>query len=164
MNYIYIGEIVNTHGIKGELRIVSDFKYKNEVFKKDFILYVGKRKELVVLNSYRPHKQYDMVTFKGVDTINDAIPYKTDSIYAKREDIKIDGYLNEDLIGLKVYHNDKLLGKVLDVIPSNASDLLLINSRNKNQYIPLVDEFIKDVNLEDKKIKVELIKGLLNED
>ena len=53
MDFIYVGEIVNTHGIKGEVRIISDFKYKKDVFKKNFKIYVGKGKKELLINTYR---------------------------------------------------------------------------------------------------------------
>ena len=52
MNYINVGKIVNTHGIKGELRILSKFKFKNKVFKKDMIIYIGNNKDKEVINYY----------------------------------------------------------------------------------------------------------------
>ena len=89
MDYIYIGDIVNTHGIKGELRILSDFKYKDKIFIHDFKLYVGRSKELLTIDTYRKHKEYDMVKFYEVEDINDAIAYKGDKVYINRNDIKI---------------------------------------------------------------------------
>ena len=76
MEYIYIGDIVNTHGIKGEVRIISDFKFKDQVFKKGIKVYVGRFKDELIINSYRTHKIYDMVTFEGINNINDVIIYK----------------------------------------------------------------------------------------
>ena len=84
---VCVGEIVNTHGIKGELRIVSDFKYKDKVFINGNKLYLGKRKQKVVITSYRKHKNYDMVKFEGIDDINDAIIFKGDDVFVKRESL-----------------------------------------------------------------------------
>ena len=69
MKFINIGKIVNTHGIKGELRILSKFRYKDKVFKKGMNLYVGKKKEKFTINTYRFHKIFDMVTFNGFNNI-----------------------------------------------------------------------------------------------
>ena len=55
MEYLYIGKIVNTHGIRGEIRILSNFKYKDRVFKKDIPIYIGKEKDREVISSYRHH-------------------------------------------------------------------------------------------------------------
>ena len=76
MDYIYIGKIVNTHGIKGELRIKSDFERKNIVFRPGFVLYIGKGYVPEKISSYRKHKDYDMVTFEGYNNINQVLNYK----------------------------------------------------------------------------------------
>ena len=63
MDYIYIGDIVNTHGLKGEVRIISEFKFKASVFKIGMNFYIGKDKNKEVVSSYRTHKTFDMVCF-----------------------------------------------------------------------------------------------------
>lgn len=164
MNFIYVGDIVNTHGIKGELRILSDFKYKKQIFKKDFTLYIGRLKEPLIINSYRKHKEYDMVLFYDIEDINDAIAYKGDKVYINKEDIKIDGYFNEDLIGLNVYGNDILIGKVEKIMKNVAHDIIVIKSTEKKHLIPYVDEFIKKIDLENNRMDINLIEGLIDED
>lgn len=158
---VFIGDIVNTHGIKGELRILSDFKYKEAVFKENQKLYIGKRKQEVVIKTYRKHKVFDMVTFVGVDSINEAIAFKGDEVFVKREDLIIDGYVDEDIIGLEVYSDDKLVGIVEDII-KNKQEILLIKGNNKNHMVPFVEELVR-VDLENKKINVKAIEGLLDE-
>ena len=159
---VYVGEIVNTHGIKGELRIVSDFKYKDKVFFKGNKLYLGKRKQKVIINSYRKHKNYDMVKFDDINDINDAIIFKGDEVFVKREDLDIDGYVDEDLIGLKVFDEDKLIGKVVSIL-KNKQDILVVKNRTKNYLIPFVPEFILNVDLDKKELKINVIEGLLDE-
>ena len=159
---VYVGEIVNTHGIKGELRIVSDFKYKDKVFYKGNKLYLGKRKQQVYINSYRKHKNYDMVKFNDINDINDAIIFKGDEVFIKREDLDIDGYVDEDIIGLKVYDDDKLIGKVNSII-KNKQEILVVKNKNKNYLIPFVDEFIKNIDLDKKILIINTIEGLLDE-
>lgn len=163
MQEVYIGKIVNTHGIKGELRIISNFKYKQEVFKKDFPLYVGKQRQKLIINSYRPHKQYDMVTFVGISDINDALTYKGDSVYVDRNDLNIDGYILEDIVDLDVYSNDKLIGKVSTILDNTAHEILVVKNDEHKYLIPFVDEFIKEVDINNKKIVINEIEGLLNE-
>lgn len=163
MNYIYIGDIVNTHGLKGELRIISDFKYKDKVFKPEFKLYVGRQKEELEIKTYRQHKNYDMVTLVDVNGIEEAIAYKGDSVYINRDDIDIDGYFDEDLIGLKAYTDNEYLGYITDILKNKANDILVINSDNKRFLVPNLPEFIINVNLVDKRIDINNIKGLFNE-
>ena len=162
MEYIYIGEIVNTHGIKGELRILSDFKYKEKIFKENFKLYVGSKKEELTIKSTRYHKIYDMVLFNDINDINAAIIYKGDKVYINKCDLKIDGYLNEDLIGLDVYGNS-YIGKVKEVIKSKAHEILVVENQNKKNMIPNIKEFIKNVDLKNKRIDINEIEGLINE-
>lgn len=163
MNYIYIGDIVNTHGLKGELRIISDFKYKDKVFKPEFKIYVGRQKEELEIKTYRQHKNYDMVTLVDVNGIEEAIAYKGDSVYINRDDINIDGYFDEDLIGLKAYTDNEYLGDITDILKNKANDILVINSNNKRFLVPNLPEFIINVNLDDKRIDINNIKGLFDE-
>ena len=71
---IYIGKIVNTHGIKGELRILSNFSSKNKVFIPQMPIYIDNQKEII--NSYRHHKMFDMITLKNYNNINEVLKYK----------------------------------------------------------------------------------------
>lgn len=161
MNYVYLGKIVNTHGIKGEIRILSDFNHKEHVFKKDFNVYIGKEKTKETLQTYRVHKNYDMVTLCGIANINDVLKYKGQNIYINREDLG-DLVLNEDYIGLDVYIED-YVGKVTEIISSKAHDLLVIENEDKKYLVPKIDEFIELVNFDDKKIIIKNIKGLIDE-
>lgn len=164
MKEIYLGEIVNTHGIKGELRIISNFKHKAEVFQKGFHLYVGKDRVDLVINSYRPHKNYDMVTFIGISDINDALIYKGEPVYINREDLNVTGYILEDLIGLEVYSENKLIGVVEEIIDNTAHEILVVVNKNKKNLIPFVDEFVTNVDIGNNRININLIEGLINED
>ena len=69
MDKVYIGKIVNTHGIKGEIRIISDFLYKEKAFKVGTDIYIDEQKYLI--HSYRRHKNFDMITLDGFDDINE---------------------------------------------------------------------------------------------
>ena len=163
MKRILVGQIVNTHGLKGELRIISNFPYKELVFTKGFKVYVGKRNDLCVINSYRKHKIYDIVTFDGIDNIDMAIAYKGDYVYIDRDDLKIDGFINEDIIGFTVYNEDLLIGELTDIINNGAHDILVIKSSNNDRImVPFVDEYVKKVDLDNKKIMIETIEGLLD--
>lgn len=159
MEYVYLGRIVNTHGIKGEVRILSDFEKKDLVFKKDFKLYLGNTYSEEVINSYRSHKNYDMVTFKGINDINDVLKYKGSKVYIKKADLNLgeNDFLYEDLIGMKVMCDNKNYGVVDDIITNKASVLLKVEF-DKIFYIPFIEEFIKKVNLDSKIIEVERVQ------
>ena len=159
--YRYIGRLVNTHGIKGEVRILSDIDYKDLVFKKGFNLYIGSKKEKETINTYRVHKNFDMVTFVGINNINDVLKYKGEDVYVLRSDIE--GVVtDEDFIGLDVY-TDKYIGKVTSIL-KGYNDILVIENEAKKYMVPKLDNFIKNIDFENKKIIIENIKGLIDED
>lgn len=163
MEYIYVGDIVNTHGLKGEIRIKSDFKFKDTAFELGRKCYIGKDHKEEIIETYRRHKNFDMVVFKDKKHIDDVIIYKNEPLYVKREDITYDGYLDEDLIGLEVYCEDEHIGHVDSILKTNAHDILLVRNGSKHM-IPNVNEFIKNVDLVNNKLEINYMKGLLNED
>lgn len=161
MNLINIGKIVNTHGLKGEIRIISDFKYKKDVFKINNIVYINNQK--YIIKSYRFHKIYDMITLNDITSIEQAENFKGLNIYINRDDYKFNGYLNEDLLGLDVYNEDIYKGKIIDILKTSTNDLLVIDGK-KSHMVPNIPEFVKKVDLNNKKIYIEYIRGLDNED
>lgn len=161
MNLVYLGEVTNTHGLKGEIRILSDFKYKKQVFKPGKKLYIMGNE--LIINTYRVHKEYDMATFKDLNTIEDVLMYKGESVYINRDDYKFRGYLDEDLIGLDVFNEDKCMGKVISILKGKKQDVLVVENGKKHM-IPNVKEFVKKVDLENNRIEINYIKGLVDED
>ncbi len=161
MKYVLIGRLVNTHGLKGEVRILSDFKYKNKVFIPGMKIYIGKDKICEEINSYRHHKIFEMITMVGYNDINEVLKYKGDYVFVNKEDIKLgdNEYLNEDIVGLDVYVLDRLLGKVRRIDNHNGNEILVVTSE-KEYLIPYNFDIIENVDLEKKKIVVKDIPGL----
>ncbi len=133
MEYIYIGFITNTHGIKGELRILSDFRYKELIFLKDYKLYIGDKKELYIINQYRKHKNYDMVIFNGINIIEQVLKYKGSKVYINKDDFKLEknSILDEEIIGCDVYEDNMYIGKVVDIMKISPNNILVIMNNNK---------------------------------
>ena len=161
MDLIYIGKLVNTHGLKGEVRIISDFKYKEEVFKINNNIYINNIKYSI--NSYRKHKMFDMLTLSDIDSIEKAEQLKGSSIYIDKNDYIFNDYLDEDLINLDVYDNETYKGKIVEIYKTNNVDLLVVEGI-KRHMVPNIDTFIEKVDLDNKKIYINYIKGLDNED
>ncbi len=153
MSKIVLGKYVNTHGIKGEIRIKSNFMYKDKVFKVGNKIFIDNKEYFI--NSYRIHKGYDMITLLGIDDIN-MIPFdKNTFVYIEREDyLDKSNHLDSDLIGFMVY-NSKLEKKVLDISYLNHDKKLL---KTIDGYIPF--ELIKKIDYEHKKILIEEVLGL----
>lgn len=162
MEYLYIGKMVNTHGIKGEIRILSSFKYKKRIFQKDFPLYFGKEKIREVIASYRVHKQFDMVTLQGYQNINEVLKYKGFSIFICKDDLKLDPgqYLNEDLIHCEVWCDDEKIGTLIKIEQYPSQEMLVVKGE-KTYLIPYVSAFIESINLSEHKIIIKKIKGLI---
>ena len=158
---IFIGKLVNTHGIKGEVRIKSDIDYKEIIFKKGNNLYIDKQP--LKINSYRVHKGFDMVTFDGINDINDVLKYKGKNIFINKEEINEDIIFNEELIGYEVY-NDKYLGKVVKLMKNKLYDILVIKKNEIENLIPNIEEFVIKIDSKEKKIYIKEIEGLINED
>ena len=161
MKYVLIGKLVNTHGLKGEVRILTDFKYKDKVFVPGMKIYIGKDKHEEVISTYRHHKIFEMITMEGYNDINQVLKYKGDYVFINKEDIKLNEneYLDEDVIGLNVYVNDKCLGKVRKIENHNGNEILVVSSE-KDYLIPYNFDIILSINLEKKEILVRDIPGL----
>ena len=150
---IYIGKYVNTHGIKGEIRIKSNFKYKDKVFFVGNTLIIDNQE--FIINSYRRHKEYDMVNFKGITDINQIIDLKGSRVYVFNISLSEGEYLDSTLIGFKVYMNNIYKGDVFDIkYLNNSKKILVVN----NKYVPFE---LVSVNLTEKRIDVMEVDGLL---
>ena len=162
MEFIHIGKIVNTHGIKGELRIKSNFEYKDKIFVPGFYLYIGKGYAKEEIVTYRHHKEFEMVTFKGYNNINQVLNYLKMDVYVAKEDLKLNNneYILEELIGYSIFENGKFYGKVVEIVYNNINILLKVDG-DKEFYIPNNPHFIKRVNQDTKEITTENIEGLM---
>lgn len=153
MNKTILGKYVNTHGIKGEIRIKSNFPYKSKVFQINNEIIINDYS--YIIKSYRVHKGYDMVTLDKINSIND-IPFpKNTLVFIDRDKyLEKKEYLDSDLIGFIVY-NSKIEREVLDILYLNDKKKLIKTSEG---YIPF--ELVKDIDLDNKKIMVEEVDGL----
>lgn len=150
MRFIYIGKVTNTHALKGEIRILSNFEFKSKVFTKGFKLYVGHLKTEETIETYRRHKQYDMVKFVGIDSINDVIKYKGASVFINEEDLNLgdDEILTEELIGMKVYNDNSLVGNITEYREDNGNKNIRVNDK----LIPFNKDFISKIDKQNKEI------------
>lgn len=153
---VLVGKYVKTHGIKGEIKVRSNFLYKDRIFRTGKKVFL--KDQEFTIKDYRKHQEYDMLTFEGINDINQILSLKGNFLYANREDLglKQEEYLDSDLIGLDLYQNNIFVGKVRDIafITKNKK-LLVINSH----YVPF--ELIKKVDLKNKRIDIEEVLGLL---
>lgn len=162
--FIYIGKIVNTHGIRGEIRLLSDFDKKEKVFVPNQTLYLGRKKEMVKITSYRKHKNFDMICLEGYHDINEVLRFKGLYAYVKKEDLGLsEGELLEsDYIGMDAYFLEKEIGKVVDIENrGRGNKIFVIERENKRTLVPFQEVFIKNVSLPLKQIEFQNIEGLI---
>ena len=159
MNNIYIGKIVNTHGIKGELRLIDNLtpKQKEEIFKIGSNLIIDNKNYKIT--SYRVHKDYDMLTFQDFNNINDVLFLKGKSVFKAKEEINLtnEDILDSELITYKVITTDKKKGKILAIEKTgNNYKILRILIDNNEILIPYHKDFVK-INSNKKEVIVKLL-------
>ena len=160
MDNIYIGKIVNTHGIKGELRIKSDFPYKDKVFIIDNKLIIDNKE--YIIKSYRVHKDYDMVTFEGFKSINDVLFLKNKKVYINKSNLELNDneVLDEELITYKVLTTNNETGTIEEIFKASPTNKVLRVLLDKEVLVPINSPMIKEINKKDKTIIIELIEGM----
>lgn len=162
-DYIEIGKVVNTFGIKGELKVVSesDFvDYRYAVGKTIFLKLRNTIKEFKV-SSYRVHKGNILITIDKIYDINEVEKYIGADVLADKSDVPPleDGeFYIDDVVGLDAYdETGEKIGTVVDVILIPANDLIEIELLNgKKELIPYVDEYILEIT--EDKIVVKLLE------
>lgn len=165
--YFEIGQIVNTFGIKGFVK-VNPFTDDLERFEELDSVFVVKNKELIEMKieEIKYHKNLVLIKFKGIEDINMAEKYKGCYIKIKREatrKLPKDTYFIADLIGLPVYEeNGNLLGKLDDIYNNKSHDIYVVKDElGKQILLPSTKEVIKQIDIENEKIVVHLIDGLI---
>lgn len=165
--YFEVGQIVNTFGIKGVLK-VQPFTDEKERFEELKSVYICKKNEMkeVEIEEVKYHKQMVLLKIKGIDDMTEAEKYKGLFLKIHRKDAKKlpkDTYFIADIIGLQVYTDEgELLGKVDDIYSTGANDIYVVKDElGKQILLPSIPEVLKEIDLENEKVIVHLIKGLI---
>ncbi len=159
MNRLYIGKIVNTHGIKGELRIKDNLttKQRNEIFKIGSNLIIDDKNYKIT--SYRVHKDYDMVTFLGLNNINEVLFLKGKKVYKSKNEINLNNedILDSELITYKVKTTDNIEGKILDIEETgNNYKIIRLLIDEMQVLVPYHKDFVK-IDSNKKEVIVKLL-------
>lgn len=165
--YFEIGQIVNTSGLKGVIK-VKPFTDDIAKFKNFKTIYVSIKKELkeFKIEQVRFSKNMVFLKLKGIDTIEEAENYRNLYLKVKRDkDEKLEegSYYVVDILGCKVYTDEqKELGKVVDIFPTGSNDVYVVKDElGKQILLPAIKEVIKNVDIENKAITVHLLEGLI---
>lgn len=168
--YIIIGKIVNTHGIKGEVKIIPLTDNPDRYNDLEYVLIDRENTtHKHFFKSIRFFKNFVIAKLSDVDTMNDAEKLKNCEIKIERKNaIKLDEdqYFIFDLIGCQVYdENEKLLGKITEVLQTGSNDVYIVEADNKKQIlIPAIKSVINRVSIDERVVNVTIPEGLLDED
>lgn len=166
-NFLEIGQIVNSYGLKGQIKVVP-FTDNIQRFSKLKTIYIEIEKQLkeFKIEEVKYHKNNILIKLENINDINDAEKYKNCYIKIDRKDaVKLpeDTYFIVDLIGIEVFTQENvLLGKIIDVFPTGSNDVYVVKDElGKQILLPAINEVIKNVDITNKKMIVNLIKGLV---
>ena len=157
MNKIYIGKIVNTHGVKGELRIRSNFEFKDKVFKINNKLIIGDKEYNI--RSYRKHKTFDMVCLDEYTNINDVLFLVGNKVYFDKEKLGLsnDEEIDKDLLEYKVIIGETE-GKVEEIMDTGNNKVLRVFT-DREYLVPYNEAFVK-IDRSKKEINISVIDGM----
>lgn len=157
---IYIGKTVSTFGIKGELKVISDFEKCDKAYKIGNRVLINNIEH--VISGIRYHKNNILLEIDNLKNINDILKYVGFNIYIKRLDLHLEEneFLYKDLINSDVIDEDgSNLGKIIEV--EQGVNLLIKVKGSKEFYIPYVNEYIISFDLNNKKLYTRNAKDLI---
>lgn len=167
MQELEIGQIVNTFGIKGMVKVVpfTDDIKRFDNLKQVYIESKNSKKEYQI-EEVKYHKNMVLIKFKGIDKVEDAENLKNYYLKIDRKDaipLKENSYYIVDLLGLEVYTDENIfLGKLDDIFNTGSNDIYVVkDEKGKQILLPAISDVIKKVDIENKKIIVHLLNGLV---
>lgn len=166
-DFLEIGKIVGTHGVRGMVRIQpwsdnGDFltKFKN------FYLENGENK--IAMSKITPHGNVVIAAIKGIDDIESAEKLRNQILYIKRSDAKLpEGrYFVSEIIGAKVFdaETDRLLGILSDVSQTGANDVWHIKNGDSEYLVPAIPDVVIDVDINNDVVKIKPLKGIFDDE
>lgn len=164
--FLEIGKIVNTHGVRGDIK-VQPWCDSPEFLAEFETLYL-KDQSPITITAAKVHKGCVLMHMEGVDTIEQAELMRGTTLYMNRDDVELEegAFFIQDVIGLPVYDErvGREIGIVKEVLDGPAGDLYVVKDGSKQHMIPGVPQFLREVDLENGKITVCTIEGLLSDE
>lgn len=168
MKYISIGKILNFHGIQGEAKIgysKSQADFLAEL--KSVLIKTEDEYKPVNIVSCRFNKNFAIMKFQGINSINEILPYKGQLLYVEQKTLKNnlsdDEFLIEDLIGLDVYNqSEEKVGVVIGISNNGTNDYLNVKTKTKRtSLIPFIKELVPEIDIKNKKVVISNLEGLI---
>ena len=168
MEKVAIGKIVNTCGLKGEVKVINYSDFVKERYKKGNIVKVindnNKIDEELTVSSVRSSDKFLYVKFKEIESIEKAETYKESILYVDVNELSEtdeNTFYHYELLNMEVYFNDSLIGKISEISDNGRQDLIRVEDKNKSFLVPFMDDFIDSIDVSSKKIILKNIEGLL---
>lgn len=165
-----VGKVVNTHGVRGEVRVISSTDFADERFALGSTLYLEhenfKDKVKLKVTSHRQHKNFDLLTFENYPNINDVIVFKGGFLQVPEDqlsDLEDEEYYYHEIIGCTVFTEEgDELGKIREILATGANDVWIVQRKNggKDLLIPYIEQVVKQVNIDEKRVVIHLMEGL----
>ncbi|WP_248926399.1 ribosome maturation factor RimM [Paenibacillus hamazuiensis] len=166
-----VGKLVNTHGIRGEVKIVSQTDFPDVRFAKGSeLILLDPEKNVrvpVTVESSRLHKNMYIVKLKGYGSINDVEKYKGYLVKVSEEhlvELEEDEYYYHEIIGCRVVTDEgEELGSIVEILTPGANDVWVVKRKNGKQLLlPVIDDVVLDVDVAEKVVQVHIMEGLLD--
>ena len=164
---LQVGVITSTHGVRGEVKVFPTTDDAARFKKlKHVLLDTGRERKPLEIQGVKFFKQFVILKFKGIDNINDIEKYKRCPLLVERKDaveLEEDEYFIADMIGIQVETEDgEVFGTLKDVMETGANDVYVIETEEYGEVlVPAIKECILDVDVENRKMKIHLMDGLI---
>lgn len=161
---INIGRLVNFHGVQGEVKVITDSDFTKERFASGNKVEI--KGESFIIDSYRTHKNFHLLKFRGVTNLNQVEYLKGSDLLQEDDAVSIELGENEfhyqEIIGLDVKIEESLenLGKVTEIFQTGANDVWVVKG-DKEYMIPYIEEVVKEVDLEQGQVIISPLEGML---
>ena len=160
LQFVEAGEIVTTHGVKGEMKVLPWLDSPEDLCDFDRCRVDGKD---YTIESCRVQKTCNLVKLSGIDTMEAAQAMRGKQIELYREDIDDEVIFAAELIGMEVYCEGKLIGKIRDVLDYPGNSVYVVKGEYEYM-IPAVKSFILSTDVEKNEMQVKLIEGMRNDE
>ncbi len=158
--YIEAGEIVTTHGVRGEVKVLSWLDSPEMLCEFDRCRISGRE---YVMDSVRVQKTCNLVKLRGVDTMEEAQKLRGKTMELYREDISDELIFAAELVDVVVYADGACIGKIKEVLDYPGNSVYVVQGE-REYLIPAVKEFILSTDLEKNQMQVKLLKGMASDE
>ena len=160
LQFVKAGEIVTTHGIKGEVKVMCWLDDPEMLCEFDRCRIAGKE---YVMEQVRVQKTCNLVKLKGIDTMEAAQAMRGKTVELYREDIDDEVIFAAELIGMEVFCNGEKIGKITEVLDYPGNSVYVVKGEHEYM-IPAVKAFVLDTDMEANKMQVKLIEGMRSDE